>query len=177
MEISRVKGLPYSQVRKAVIEAGIMRPRGLHHKTHPNAVTPEEDQRIVDLYKQGNSMPQIAAEIGRSYASVWRALKRLGVDARRVGQPSKEGTLRHKNNGYITLTFPDGSRKSEHRWIMEQHMGRSLLPGENVHHKNGVKNDNRIENLELWTSTQPTGQRVEDLLEWAHEIISRYGER
>lgn len=58
---------------------------------------------------------------------------------------------------------------------MEQSLGRSLLPGENVHHKNGDKRDNRLENLELWVKFQPNGQRVEDLLAWAHEVIARYG--
>ena len=64
----------------------------------------------------------------------------------------------------------------EHRYVMQQMLGRGLLKEETVHHINGDRSDNRPENLELWVKSHPRGQRVEDHLVWAREIIRRYGD-
>lgn len=104
----------------------------------------------------------------------WHRLRRHGdVEAGRTNQERGKGHI--DKNGYRIISR-DGRRMCEHRFVMEDVLGRSLLPNESVHHKNGVRHDNRPENLELWVSESGKhrkGQRVEDLVAF---VVENYPE-
>lgn len=90
-----------------------------------------------------------------------------------TGHLNSRGYVMVSSNGHPSYRT---GQMPEHRKVMEDYIGRYLHSNEQVHHKNGVKHDNRLENLELWTTNQPYGQRVEDQIEWAKAILARYPE-
>jgi len=79
---------------------------------------------------------------------------------------------RNPKSGYVYISR-GGRRRAEHIWVMEDVLGRRLLPFEEVHHKNGIRDDNDPDNLELKTKPHGAGQRPIDLAEW---VVKYYPE-
>lgn len=95
-----------------------------------------------------------------------------------VGPPRGGGWLSH---GYVGVPVPaplrhrvGATQEAEHRLVMVVQLGRALEPDETVHHSNGDRLDNRPANLELWSTMHPKGQRIEDKVDFALEILQRY---
>ena len=101
---------------------------------------------------------QLEATRGRGrYCSVeCRAQHRVGTN-----HPQWKGKVRTPR-GYVKLHMADGSLVYEHRYVMEQHLGRPLLPGEDVHHINKDKADNRVENLRIVNKTEHSSLHADD---------------
>lgn len=90
----------------------------------------------------------------------------------------KPGERYIDDKGYVWITAPDGRNMFEHRHVVEQNVGRPLLPTETVHHKTGGfkgRSNNDIGNLELWTGRHPKGHRIEDVIQYAREMLAVYG--
>jgi hypothetical protein len=92
--------------------------------------------------------------------------------------PDRETNRALTRDGYIRLRIPIEGKKRrevlEHRYLMECALGRPLLPKETIHHLNGQKTDNRMDNLQLRSGNHGPGGDVSAMIKWAYEIIALY---
>lgn len=143
----------------------------------PQGWSPCRDCRKTLNYSAGKVCEGCAAPVCDANKS---GLCKPCLGARRRAT-SQQKRLTGRADGYVVLTghwgHPNARARGhilEHVKVMSDILGRPLRPGENVHHINGVRDDNRPENLELWVVSQPKGQRPADLVAWAYEILERY---
>lgn len=139
-----------------------------------NRLSPE--QLLKHFLEEGMSTKDIAERYGCERGTVGLNLKRLGVSCQEERTKRLRATPKRKRisrDGYRVI-YVKGNQVGEHRIVMEQMLGRPLAKGETVHHRNGIRTDNRPENLELWMKSHPYGQRVEDMVAYATELLQRY---
>lgn len=163
------------------------------HGTQPAKVIPELDNREwLTEQLETKTMGQLASELGvasgriasRAYGygiktpatdkgkAISDAIKKRYPNGRFGENASNwKGGKVHEGRGYTLVYMPshpfskDGTHVYEHRLIMEKHLGRYLGPNDIVHHINGIKNDNRLENLKLMTRAEHSREHWVDSLD------------
>ncbi|MDD0814278.1 HNH endonuclease [Curvibacter sp. HBC28] len=110
----------------------------------------------------------------RKYGDHTKAKYKWGKNGRDQWHKTSHGYI-WRYSGYDDPNAAPNGFVYQHREVMANVIGRPLKSYESVHHKNGDRSDNRPENLELWVKSRPAGQRAQDLVAWAREIISQYG--
>jgi hypothetical protein len=131
---------------------------------------------FAEMYRDGQSCQEIGDALGMTGGAVWYQLKCMGIRCRprqeavkltgaRISRklkgrrsPNYKGGRIRQSDGYVLIYMPSHPRADhegymlEHRLVMERHLARPLTAEEVVHHRNGRKDDNRPENLEVMAS-------------------------
>lgn len=164
--IARKYGASYAATRNALKRSPV--------EPRPCTIVIDKNvEPIIDAYKNGESQDSIAKRLGKSQGWVSNRLKRAGVETdhwrSRENHGAWKGGRHLSGDGYWLVLLPQDDPLFsmvncqgyvfEHRLVMARHLGRPLEPNETVHHKNGKRDDNRIDNLELWTGKHGKGIR------------------
>ena len=177
-EIGKPFGYDYKTTRRVLVGRGAeIKVAGGRKKPFTWATL----QEVVAMLEAGKSCRQIAIEIGTYPQYVASFLRDHGIEPpdartrRGSANPITKSGRTVGSEGYVSVILDEheyhlnsgrrGRSRNymlEHRLVMARHLGRALYPHENVHHKNGDRADNRLENLELWTLAQTPGQRADE---------------
>lgn len=153
--------------------------------------TPEQLEDVIARWHAGEAQTRIAKDFGTDQTVISRLLIANGIEPgpRKRNQRGENnsrwaGGRTSNASGYhavrvdpadpLAVMRMQNGYVMEHRLVMARHLGRPLVSDESVHHVNGDRQDNRLENLELWVRSQPNGQRATDLLAWAKGLVARY---
>jgi hypothetical protein len=188
-EIARLLGTSDRAVEMATKRLGLQRWKQ-HH------LTPQESAEARRRYLAGESATRIANDFGCSRQTIVRRLVSDGVEVTRSSRHAKYATPStrtphgtpcvrwRRKQDYVMVRLADdhpfinytnAGWIEEHRLRMMVKLDRPLVEGENVHHKNGVRDDNRLRNLELWSTSQPPGSSVKHKIRWAINFLTQYG--
>lgn len=168
------RNVVYKILAREGVPAHSLRPSRVKARGHYRAFNDEQEAEVIRRYTEGQESAEvIGLSLGVAHTTVFDALRRNGVPRRKTGArsgelaPTWKGGRRVISTGYVLAwvsrdEFPSMRRVGgcyllEHRLVMARHLGRPLERHEQVHHKNGRRDDNRIENLELRVGSHGNG--------------------
>lgn len=127
-QVSKITGIPLSTIRFRLYKLNLLRSR----------------EEGVNLAARDGRLGSGGRGKKREFSEEWK--KNISK-----GKTGKGKGFSKKPNGYIEITMGKNKGRSQHTVIMEEHIGRRLFSNECVHHKDGNKTNNDIDNLELMT--------------------------
>ncbi len=165
LKVGKILRVSPRVIERRLHEYGIS-PRGVGRDNDPE-FSEENLRRLYEVEQR--PVKEIAALLGTSTVTLWKYLGRRGIAARSRSEIQRlrlppPGTILSRTvdkRGYalISAVRPDGSviRDAEHRYVMSEHLKRPLRSDESVHHINGCRTDNRVNNLQLRQGSHGTG--------------------